>query len=133
MHVFHPGYCLHAGHARQLATTPWGWRAATVTSAAGGRATALYVDGGTVTLWHHRDLGLTVGEPVRVHEEHHGLEIVDAWLNVRIDAGVGPVPEPEQPHLWAAEVPGVVINQATGDGIRISPDVAARLRRRQKP
>jgi hypothetical protein len=126
-----PGHLMHPLQGRSLATTPWGWRPAVVTAVDAHTVTAAYLHDDTVVeCWHHRALAGEVapGEPVRVHEQHHGLEVGDTWINVRIDAGAGPAPRPERPELWAAEIPGVLVNQATGQGMRISPEVARRLR-----
>lgn len=130
---YHPGYAMHFIQARLAATTPWGWRPAILTAVDGGHGTASYFqEQGTVTFWHHRPLHAEPGTPIRVHERYHVLEISDAWLNVRIDSGIGAVPEPADPSLWAAEMGGAIVNAATGDGIRISPEVMRRLRDRER-
>jgi hypothetical protein len=132
MQNFNPGYLMHPSHGRMLATTPWGWRPALIVEVSEHTAVAEYVqDEGRVRLWHHTSLTsyCVIGEPVRVHEGHHGLEIEDFWLNVRIDAGIGAVPDPADPELWAAEQYGVIINAANGQGIRISPDVMRQFKR----
>ena len=128
---YHPGYAMHHIQAGLTARTPWGWRPAVLTAVDGGHGTAEYFqEHGTVAFWHHKPLDVEPGTPVRVHEQFSVLEISDAWLNVRIDAGVGAVPEPEDPSLWAAEVGGAITNAATGDAMRISPEVFRRLRSR---
>ncbi|HSE09615.1 MAG TPA: hypothetical protein VLB29_13195 [Nocardioidaceae bacterium] len=129
MQMYSPGYAMHWIHARQLAIRPWGWRPAILTTVDGGSATAAYLtEDGTVTLWHHKPLVAEIGEPVRVHEEFHAVEIHDAWLNVRIEDGIGAVPDPRDATLWAPEVPHVIVNAAIGDGIRISPELVRRQR-----
>jgi hypothetical protein len=131
---FEPGRLMHPSQARLLAEAPWGWRPAVVTHVDGLRAQASYVlDDGEVTLWHEQRVHmewLEVGLPVRVHEKHHALEVDDAWINVRIDSGIGAVPRPEHPELWSGEVYGVVLNAATGQGIRIDPELLRRFRPR---
>jgi hypothetical protein len=129
---FAPGHLMHPIQARLLAETPWGWRPAVVSHVDGLRARASYVlDGaGVVAFWHEQRIHmewLEVGLPVRVHEQHHALEVDDAWLNIRVDSGIGPVPAPEHPELWAGEAYGVVLNAATGQGIRIDPELLRRF------
>jgi hypothetical protein len=120
-----PGWHLHPIQARLVDATPWGWRPARILALDGQVVTAAYVsEHGTVTFWHHRDLRkeLHIGQLVRVHERFHVLATDDAWLNVRIDAGMGPVPDPPGSSLLDAGPPGAVVNMATGRGIRISPE-----------
>lgn len=126
---YHPGYAMHPIQTSLTARSPWGWRPALVTAVDGGQGTAEYFDEeGGVNFWHHKPLDVEPGTPVRVHERYSVLEISDAWLSVRIDSGIGAVPEPEDPSLWAAETGGAFTNVVTGDAIRISPDVWRRLR-----
>ena len=38
------------------------------------------------------------------------------WLSVQIADGVGAVPEPQHPELWAQETHAVIVNVSTGEG-----------------
>lgn len=66
--------------------------------------------------WQHRSLeGLfQVGMPVRLHEEYYVLGGPPGWFSVFACDGLGPVPEPEEPELWAAERSAGIVDLCTG-------------------
>ena len=100
---FLPGHHTHWIHAKHVGRTPWGWRDAVVTGVDGGWTTVAYVESGhAVRLWHHVELAaeLAVGAPVRVHEGYYVLGGPFGWVNVVVDGGLGPVPEPADPAAW---------------------------------
>jgi len=96
---FDTGHLLHPVHERMLANRPWGWREGTVSEVRahddGVEVVVQYPGGeGSCRAWHHAPLDLDAGLRVRVHEQYHALEAGSRRLNVRLIAGVGPVPEP---------------------------------------
>jgi hypothetical protein len=96
---FDTGHLLHPVHERMLGNRPWGWRSGVVVWArsrdGGVEVVVEYVtDEGVCRLWHHVDLLLDQGLPVRVHEQYHALDVGTGPLNVRLLGGVGPVLEP---------------------------------------
>ena len=119
MHNDTYGFDIHPIQAKLAARDAWGWRNGLVTTYAEGVATIDYVsDPGTIEVWNPRDLGLAPGSAVRVHEGVHVLDTGRGWWNVEVRAGgLGAVPEPEHPELWAAEQQVVVTEVATGRGV----------------
>ena len=121
-----PGHHTHWIHAKHVGRTPWGWRDAVVTGIDAGWTTVTYVEGGRpVRLWHHVDLGaeLAVGGPVRVHERYYVLGGPFGWVNVVVEGGLGPVPEPADPAAWADRVTAGVQDLGTGRGLALDwPD-----------
>ena len=112
-----PGHHTHWIHARRIGETPWGWRDAVVAGFDGCWTTATYVESGrAVRLWHHADLAreVEVGAPVRVHERYYVLGGPFGWLNVVVEGGLGPVPEPADPAAWERQMTGGVQDLATG-------------------
>lgn len=120
MTSYHPGHHMHPIQARLAGESPWGWRAGLVRSYRELVAVIDYVDeDGSITLWHATDLGLVPGTPVRVHESYHVLEVGLAWLSYeRRDGGLGSVPEPAHPDLWAPERSTPITAVATGVSYR---------------
>jgi hypothetical protein len=114
-----PGHHLHVINAKFAGRTPWGWHDGVVTDIHDGDVVTRYVESGhRVRVWHHAPLpGLEVGVPVRVHEQYAVLGGAFGWAKVAVDDGLGPVPEPEQPELWAAETSVAVVNLGTGLGL----------------
>lgn len=116
--AYFPGHHMHWIHARKIGESPWGWRDGILTAvSAAGRVEVEYaLEPGGVTAWHHVDLTseLAVRTPVRVHEGLYALGSPLGWLNLRLDAGVGPVAEPEDAELWAQEALGGVVDLSTG-------------------
>ena len=121
-----PGHHTHWIHAKHVGRTPWGWRDAVVSGVDGGWTTVTYVESGRpVRLWHHVDLAaeLVVGSPVRVHEGYYVLGGPFGWLNVVVQGGLGPVPEPADPAAWADQVTGGVQDLGTGRALALDwPD-----------
>lgn len=111
------GHNIHFIHAKRLTQHPWGWRDAIITRVEGQTATAQYLGTPvTLTLWHHRPLTrvVTVGEPVRIHEQYYALGCPNGWYSLHIEGGLGPVPKPDD---WEdAERPTQVemVNLETG-------------------
>lgn len=119
MQSYRPGHDLHVIHAKRIAKSPWGWRPGTVTAYVDGLVTVDYVfEDGTIELWHSRPVPVEPGTPVRVHERYYALEVAGAWFNVEVRrGGLGAVPDPDEPDLWAREVPIVVVDLARGVGL----------------
>ncbi|MET1058592.1 MAG: hypothetical protein ABWX84_03290 [Nocardioides sp.] len=119
MQNYRPGFDIHHIQAGLAARQPWGWRSGVVATYADGVAAIDYVsEAGTVEVWHTRDLGLAPGSVVRVHEGVHVLDTGQSWWSVDVRAGgLGAVPEPAHPELWAAESQVVVTEVATGRGV----------------
>ena len=116
------GHCTHWIHAERVGGTPWGWRDAVVSGVDGGWITATYVESGCqVQLWHHADLAgeAAGGEPVRVHEQYHVLGGPFGWLNVVVRGGLGAVPEPADPAVWAPLATGGVQDLSTGRALAL--------------
>lgn len=76
---------------------------------------------GAAVLWHHRSLEaeISVGEPLRAHERYYVIGAPMGWLSVRVESGIGPVPEPPDISLWSAEQSFAVVDLATGRGIAV--------------
>jgi hypothetical protein len=123
MQSFHPGYHLHFIQVRRLALAPWGWRPGLVAAVDSLTLDVAYLDGGSVTVWHHEPVqDVEVGLPVRVHEQYRALEIGRTWYHVRPTGGLGPVPEPEHLDDWnAAAAEPVVVELSTGRALRVAP------------
>lgn len=114
---YRPGHHMHVSHARRIGETPWGWRDAIVTAISGQVIAVGYVhDDACPTVWHHRSLieYLRPGDPVRLHERYYALGCAAGWFNVVIEAGLGPVPEPDDPSVWAAQTSVGIVDMATG-------------------
>lgn len=116
------GHHTHWIHADHLGQTPWGWRDGPVASAGDdGWITVDYLlDGGSARVWHHEDLRVPVGTPVRVHEEWMGLSGLFGMVNVALTAGIGAVPAPEHPETWAQEMSVGVVDLSTGRAIDLA-------------
>lgn len=52
-----------------------------------------------------------------MHEQYHVLGGPFVWVNVVLTGGLGRVPEPAEPRLWAAQVVAPVVDLATGRGV----------------
>lgn len=117
------GHNTHWIHANHVGRTPWGWRDGVVASAdPKGWVHVEYVAAqATVSGWHHRDLSelLPPGTLVRVHERYHVLGGPFGWLNLVVRGGLGPVPDPGEPALWAEEMRVGIENLATGIALPI--------------
>jgi len=123
MQSYHPGHHLHFIHVRRLTLSPWGWRPGLVDSVVGGSIVVAYLDGGDVTLWHHKPVDdVVVGLPVRVHEQYRALEVGRTWYHVRVTGGLGPVHEPADAVEWTVG-PGepVIVDLRTGRALRVEP------------
>ena len=92
----------------------------------GGWTTVTYVDSDRqVRLWHHTDLAgeLAVRAPVRVHERYYVLGARFGWLNVVVEGGLGPVPDPADTAAWAPQVTAGVQDLSTGRALALDwPD-----------
>ena len=113
------GHVAHYIGIRILGGRPWGWRDGVVTSIRGLDLQVRYLqEDGAVSCWHHRDLSneLAVGSPVRVFESSL-LDTGNGWISVRTEGGLGAVPEPTDPDLWASEVNTTIADLNTGRGI----------------
>ncbi len=112
-----PGHHTHCIHANHVGQRSWGWRDAIVTAIAGHWLDVDYVhETASLRLWHHEALTgeLAVGDPVRVHEEYHLLGGPFGWLNVIVEGGLGAVPQPAEPALWAHQMTAGVQELSTG-------------------
>lgn len=108
---YRPGHAMHPIHARLLGEQPWGWRDGIVRASGEGTHVIDYLaESGEITVRSTLLAQIAAGSPVRVHERLHALAHGSTWYSVQRDSGgLGPVPEPEHPELWAAEaVPGIV-------------------------
>lgn len=117
---YRPGHLMHWIHAKRIGQTPWGWRDATVVAIDGLWLTLSYVVGDhVVRAWHHQSLGdqVQVGSPVRLHEQYYALGGPFGWVNVALTDGLGPVPEPDDVSLWAAETTVAVTDLSTGHAL----------------
>lgn len=112
---FEPGHNLHWELAGYVAWTPWGWRDAVVTATGSPLVALQYVaaDHG-FTVWHHRDLELPLGAPVRVHEGGGALAGPFGWASVVVVDGLGAVDDPADPELWRPEVVRPVLDLTSG-------------------
>ncbi len=120
--AYHPGHNTHWIHAKHVGRTPWGWRDAVVSRIDGRWLRAAYVENGhEVQLWHHVELAdeLSVGTPVRVHEQYYVLGGPFGWLNVLVRGGLGPVPTPNSTGAWQREMTGGVQDMSTGRALAL--------------
>ncbi len=63
------GHALHQIHARHIGQSPWGWRDAVVVRVEGLFLTLRYLaEDVEFTAWHHAELRLMPGDPVRVNQ-----------------------------------------------------------------
>ena len=114
---FRPGHRMHWIHTKRIGQTPWGWRDGTVSDVDDRWLIVRYLtEHASVRVWHHEALAdaITLGSPVRVHEEYYALGGPFGWVNVIVDGGLGQKPAPEDPSLWAAEMSVGVTDLATG-------------------
>ena len=115
------GHRFHWIHTMRLAETPWGWRDGVVSAVEDGWITVDHLaEDGHARLWHHEDLGAPVGTLVRVHEQWMGLSGRFGIVNAFITEGVGEVPTPEHPELWAQEQSVGVFDSSTGRGVDLA-------------
>lgn len=117
-----PGHHMHFIHAKLIGQTPWGWRDGVVAQLASQWVEVEYTEeDGRVSLWHHRPVsaGLAAATLVRVHEEYHALGSRAGWLNVLVEGGLGPVPSPVDPAVWADEMTAGVVDLSTGRGLAL--------------
>ncbi len=117
-----PGHSTHAIHAKHVGRTPWGWRDAVVSGLDRHWTTVTYVvSGRQVRLWHHADLAgeVAVGAPVRLHEHYYVLGGPFGWLNVVVEGGLGPVPEPTDQAAWEHRKTGGVQDLGTGRALAL--------------
>jgi hypothetical protein len=112
---FEPGHNLHWELAGYIAWTPWGWRNAVVTATGWPGLEVHYLDGDhPVELWHHADLALPLGAPVRVHEGGGAVAGPFGWASVEVGGGLGPVDDPADPEVWRAELVRPVLDLRSG-------------------
>ena len=115
------GHEMHWIHGMRIAERPWGWRDGGVRRVeADGWIDVRYLhEVGGARSWHHRDLTrqLPSGTPVQVHEQYQALAGPAGLLTAAVAAGLGPVPEPAEPQLWAVEATVVVHDNATGQNV----------------
>ena len=104
MSLYHPGHHVHWIQADRAGKRPWGWRPGVVRSYDELIAVIDYVEEfGAITIWHFRDLVLTPGQRLRVHEELHLVEVGGGWFSYDLRAGgLGAVPQPEHVESWAS-------------------------------
>jgi len=117
-----PGHQTHWIHAKHIGRTPWGWRDAIVSGLDGWWLTVAYLGSSRqVRLWHHADLAgeLQAGAPVRVHEQYGVLGGAFGWLNVVIEGGLGPVPDPADPAAWEHRMTSGVQDLGTGRALAL--------------
>jgi hypothetical protein len=116
------GHHTHWIHAKHIGRTPWGWRDAVVDGFDGGWITVTYVRSGRqLRLWHHVNLDgeVAAGAPVRVHERYYVLGGPFGWLNVVVEGGLGPVPEPADTAAWKRRMTGGVQDLGTGRALAL--------------
>lgn len=115
------GHNLHWRFARLVGESPWGWRDAIVQKAGANGVVHLryLVEDAHVITWQHQDLtGLvTAGDLVRLHEEQNVLGGGFGWAHVKVHKGLGPVPAPAEPALWAPEMTAGIVDLTTGLGV----------------
>lgn len=118
-----PGHNTHWIHAKHVGRSPWGWRDGVVDSIDGHWLTISYLgdEDGEIRVWHHEALGdeVAAGDPVRVHERLHVLGGPFGWLNVITEGGLGGVPEPAEPALWADQITSGVQDLSTGRALAL--------------
>ena len=65
---------MHQIHARHIGQSPWGWRDALVVRVEGLFLTLRYLaEDVEFTAWHHAELPLMPGDPVRVNQSHSAV------------------------------------------------------------
>jgi hypothetical protein len=115
---FHGGHQVHPIQARKVGETPWGWRDAIVTAVDGLVVQVAYLghDDARPVVWHHRSLAevLAPGDPVRLHEQYFVLGCPAGWFSVYVEGGLGPVPTPQAPELWAGQTSAGIVDVGTG-------------------
>ena len=114
---FRAGHNVHFIQARKAGQSPWGWRDAMVTGIGGLEVHLAYVaEDAEPVVWHHRSLGeqVSVGAPVRLHEEYFVLGTSIGWFSVVVRDGLGPVDQPEETSLWDADSSPGIVDVATG-------------------
>ena len=119
---YRPGHHTHWIHAKHIGRTPWGWRDAVVDGVDEGWVAATYVvSGRQLRLWHHVDLAgeVRAGAPVRVHERYYVLGGPFGWLNVVVEGGLGPVPDPADTTAWQGRMTGGVQDLSTGRALAL--------------
>ncbi|MDQ6687686.1 MAG: hypothetical protein M3Z50_08775 [Actinomycetota bacterium] len=117
---YNRGHQIHFIQARHVGESPWGWRDATITDIDEGKVLLAYVhEDGNPVVWHHRPLSgvLSAGEVVRLHEGLRVLGTPSGWFCVAIEHGLGAVPEPDEPALWAAETSLGIVDLSTGNAV----------------
>jgi hypothetical protein len=116
------GHALHQIHARHIGQSPWGWRDALVVRVEGMFLTLRYLAADVeFTAWHHAELPLMPGDPVRVNQSHSAvLQAKFGQVNIAHDSPLSAVPEPEHPELWAAESSPGVVDLATGRAFNVN-------------
>lgn len=116
---YSPGHLMHHIQASHLGREPWGWRDGVVRSSGDGTHRLDYVhEDGSITVYSAILDELEVGLPVRVHEDLHALSATGTWYNVLVlTPGLGAVPTPIAPELWAAEASVGVVDLAAGAGV----------------
>lgn len=98
-----------------------------ISSANGGEATVRYLDDDhDAKVKHHADLPVSVGDPVRLHEQYRMLGTPHGWFCVAVESGGGPVPPPDHPDLAAGEINTAVVDLATGNALATDHAPAAR-------
>jgi hypothetical protein len=120
------GHALHQIQARHIGQSPWGWRDAVVVTVDGLYLELRYLaEDVEFTAWHHQELGLVPGDPVRVNQSAGAvLQGKFGGVNVAHDSPVTAVPEPEHPELWAAESSAGVVDLATGRAFNLNNEFA---------
>jgi hypothetical protein len=117
------GHNMHFIHARHVGETPWGWRDGVVDALLPyGWVQIVYVDQpAVVKVWHHQPLRGLVrrGDPVRLNENWWALGGPFGWVNVLVRGGLGKVPDPVAPEIWASEITGGVVDLSTGRGLAL--------------
>jgi hypothetical protein len=118
---YRAGHHMHFIHAKRIGQTPWGWRDGVVVSVStSGWIEIDYVhEEGHVRALHHEDLTrvLAPGMPVRVHERYYAVGGRFGWVNVFLAEGLGWVPAPTDPGLWAPEMTVGVTDLSTGRAV----------------
>lgn len=116
---FAPGHTRHPIHASRLASTPWGWREATVRLVHEREVIVEYPRGATAVLWHHRELAdrLAPEERVRVHEEFHALAADHLARALNVVTLAGALGDVAAPADRAGRPAASIIDLTTGDGV----------------
>lgn len=119
--IYHPGHNMHFIHAQYVGRTPWGWRDGVVDylTPEGWAVVRYLFEDGAARVWHHAKLAKFVkpGDSVRLHEQDHALGGPFGWVNVAVQGGLGPVPEPADVQAWAQKTTAGVVSLSTGRGL----------------